>query len=41
MFGCVQLKVALEEDEFARKHKLSYKLDQVHTVMDGLIPAVC
>lgn len=26
---------ALEEDEFARKSKLNYKLDQVHAAMDG------
>jgi hypothetical protein len=30
-----QLMTALEEDEFARKNKLSYKLDQVHTAMEG------
>ncbi|KAL8574219.1 hypothetical protein ACOMHN_027873 [Nucella lapillus] len=30
-----ELMTALEEDEFARKSKLSYKLDQVHTAMDG------
>lgn len=26
---------ALEEDEFARKNKLSYKLEQVHATMES------
>ncbi|XP_076447874.1 plexin-A2-like isoform X2 [Babylonia areolata] len=30
-----ELMTALEEDEFARKSKLNYKLDQVHAAMDG------
>ncbi|XP_076468728.1 plexin-A2-like isoform X2 [Babylonia areolata] len=30
-----ELMTALEEDEFARKSKLSYKLDQVHAAMEG------
>lgn len=29
------LKVALEEDEFARKNRLNYKLEQVHVAMNG------
>ena len=32
-----QLMTALEEDEFARKSKLNYKLDQVHAAMGSNI----
>ncbi|XP_041350001.1 plexin-A2-like isoform X2 [Gigantopelta aegis] len=34
-----ELVTALEEDEFARKSRLSYKLDQVQAAMDG--DAIC
>ncbi|KAK7493969.1 hypothetical protein BaRGS_00014851 [Batillaria attramentaria] len=30
-----EVMTALEEDEFARKSKLNYKLDQVHAAMEG------
>ena len=30
-----QLMLTLEEDEFSRKNKLAFKLDQVHNVMEG------
>lgn len=30
-----QLVLALEEDEFSKKNKLSYKLEQVHSMMSS------
>lgn len=30
-----QLMLTLEEDEFSRKNKLAWKLEQVHAIMSG------
>lgn len=31
----LQLMQTLEEDEFSRKNKLAWKLEQVHAIMSG------
>lgn len=34
-FFTFQLMQTLEEDEFSRKNKLAWKLEQVHAIMSG------
>lgn len=38
-FGFAQLMVTLDEDEFSRKNKLAFKLEQVYSIMGGDIDA--
>ena len=35
-----QIVMALEDDEFAKKNRLTYKLDEVSAAMDGMA-SVC